>query len=108
MLTQDKRRERSVENFILGKELGAEVVPGCGECRCSKCPIVGHTHSFKEEQELDIIRKNLEYDEAMQCWVTSYQWAVDPNSLPDNHSAALPTLKKMERTLTKDAVRARK
>lgn len=66
-LTQDKRRERSVENFILGEELGTKVVPGCGGCRCGKCPTVGHTYSFKEEQELDIIRKNLEYDEAMQC-----------------------------------------
>ena len=107
-LTQEKRQERSVENFILGEELGTEVIPGCGGCRCGKCPTVGHTYSFKEEQELDIIRKNLEYDESLQCWVTSYPWTVDPNSLPDNYSAALATLKKTERTLTKDAIWARK
>ena len=64
-LTQDKKKERSVENFILGEELGTEVVPGCGGCRCGKCPMVGHTYSFREEQELNIIRKNLEYDEVL-------------------------------------------
>ena len=76
-LTQDKKKERSVENFILGDELGTEVVPGCGGCRCGKCPMVGHTYSFREEQELDIIRKNLEYDEVLQCWVTSYQKTIE-------------------------------
>ena len=69
---------------------------------------MGHTYSFREGQELDIIRKNLEYDEVLQCWVTSYPWTVDPNSLPDNYRTALSTLKKTERTLTKDVVWAGK
>ena len=107
-LTHDKKKERSVKNFILGEELGTEVVPGCGGRRCGKCPTVGHTYSFREEQELDIIRKNLEYDEVLQCWVTGYPWTVDPNGLPDNYRAALSTLKKTERTLTKDVVWAGK
>ena len=107
-LTQDKRQERSVENFITGEELGTEVTPRCGGCRCGKCPTVGHTYSFKEEQELNIIRKNLEYDEALQCWKTSYPWTVDPNSLPDNYGGALATLQKTERTLLKDSTWAKK
>jgi hypothetical protein len=57
---------------------------------------------FKEEQELKVIRENLEYDESCQCWITSYPWIVDPKGLPNNYNAALATLEKTERTLLKD------
>jgi hypothetical protein len=58
-----KKTEVKVDGFIQGEELGTEVNPRCGGCRCSKCPTVGHTYSFKEEQELKMIRENLVYDE---------------------------------------------
>ena len=93
-----------VDKFIVGEELGTETTPRCGGCRCGKCPIAGHTYSFKEEQELKIIRENLEFDKSNQCWITSYPWVVDPNSLPDNYNAALRTLEKTEHTLLKDEV----
>ena len=90
-----------MENFICGEDLGTEITPRCGSCRCGKCPVVGHTYSFKEEQEKSI-HENLEYDVAHQCWVTSYPWLVDPSTLPNNHHAALATLRKTEQTLSKD------
>ena len=69
-----RNQARQVENFISGEEIGTEITPRCGSCRCGKSSTVGHTYSFKEEQELRMIQGNLEYDSAKQCWVTSYPW----------------------------------
>ena len=99
-LVKEKREE--INNFVLGEELGTETTPRCGGCRCGKCPIAGHTYLFTEEQELNVIRENLEYDEPNQRWITSYRWIVEPKSLPDNYNTALATLEKTERTLLKD------
>lgn len=90
------------EGFILGEDLGTEVTPRCGGCKCGKCPIVGHTYSFKEEQELEMINSNLRYDSDNARWVTSYPWTTDPQNLPDNYVAAMATLRNTERRLTKD------
>jgi hypothetical protein len=97
-----RKDQSQIDNFIQGEELATEISPQCGGCRCNKCPTVGHTYSFKEEQELKLIQENLEYDEVNQCWITSYPWLVDPQSLPDNYHTALATLERTERTLKKD------
>ncbi|CAB3998608.1 Hypothetical predicted protein [Paramuricea clavata] len=97
-----RKDESQIDNFIQGEELATEISPQCGGCRCNKCPTVGHTYSFKEEQELKLIQENLEYDEVNQCWITSYPRLVDPQSLPDNYHTALATLERTERTLKKD------
>jgi hypothetical protein len=90
------------ESFISGEELGTETNPKCGGCKCGKCPTVCHTYSFQEEQELNMIRSNLQYDEDNCCWRTKYPWIVDPSELPDNYLTALATLRSTERTLGKD------
>ena len=51
---------------------------------------------------MKIIQENLEYDEQNKCKRTTYRWILDPNTLPDNYSAALSTLEKTERSLQKD------
>ena len=94
--------EEKVASFIEGEELGTKVKPFCGDCKCRKCPTVGHTFSFREQQELDMIRSNLEYDSEKQCWITSYPWLVHPSQLPDNRNTAVATLKRTERVLSKD------
>ena len=96
--------QKSVETFIQGEELGVEVQPKCGGCKCSNCPLVGHTFSFVEEQELRMIQENLRFDSEGGLWVTKYPWLVDPNTLPNNYKSALATLKHTEKTLSKDAV----
>ena len=100
--TNDRETDSRIESFIRGEELGTETSPRCGGCRCNKCPTVGHTYSFREEQELKMIQENLEYDEKNQRWLTSYPWTVDPNSLPNNYNTALATLRNTERILSKD------
>ena len=96
------KQGRQGENFNCGEEIGTKITPRCGSCCCGKCPTVGHTYLFKEEQELKMIKENLEYDSVKQCWVTSYPWLVDPGTLPNNYGSALATLKNTERTLSKD------
>ena len=91
-----------ISSFIEGEELGTEVTPLCGKCRCGKCPIRGHTYSFQEEQELKIIQHNLCYDEENSRWVTSYPWVIDPVALPNNYGSALGTLRSTEARLKKD------
>ena len=54
--------QRSVTSFIDDKKMGIEVISKCGGCKCRKCPTVGHTYLFQEQQELGIIRSNLTYD----------------------------------------------
>ena len=98
-----KSQEIKINTFIQGEELGTEINPRCGGCKCNKCPVIGHSYSFKEEQELNMIRNNLTYDEAKRCWFTSYPWTMDPGRLPNNYDAVLATLRSTERTLLKDS-----
>ena len=98
-----KAEKSALGNFIQGEELGVEVDPKCGHCRCGNCPIKGHTYSFKEEQELQMIQSGLCYDGNNKRWIASYPWLIDPTTLPDNFSSALATLRSTERTLSKDA-----
>ena len=53
-----------------------------------------------------MIRDNLIYDPIDKCWTTSYPWLVDPHSLPNNYSAVLSSLKRVEKSLAKDATLA--
>ena len=78
--------------FIEGEELATGADPKCSGCKCGKCPSVGHTYSFREEQELKLIRDNLKYCERESCWYTSYPWLVDPGQLPNNYNVALSSL----------------
>jgi len=101
------KMELNINRFIEGEELGTQISPLCGACRCSKCPAVGHTYTFEEEQELDLIQQNLRYDSEKQCWFTKYPWIVNPESLPDNYSQALAMLKSTESRLLKNKEAAR-
>ena len=97
-----KSEKCALGDFVKGEELGVEVEPRCGACRCGKCPLKGQTFSFKEEQELQMIQNNLEYDKINKRFITSYPRLIDPSTLPDNFSSALATLRSTERTLAKD------
>ena len=96
------RHPAFAENFIVGEELGTACSPKCGACKCGKCPIPGHDLSFREEQELLMIRSNLRHDPTHKVWTTSYPWIKDPKELPDNYSSAMGTLKRTESSLLKD------
>ena len=92
------------QSFIAGEELGTGCNPKCGGCKCGKCPLPGHHLSFREEQELHLIRKGLKFDTDENRWISSYPWVKDPLTLPDNYFQALATLKATERSLAKDSI----
>ena len=61
-----------------------------------------HAPHFGEQQEIDLIRRNLIYDRENERWVTKYPWTKDPAPLPNNYNSALATLKSCEKTLLRD------
>ena len=82
--------------------MGTTVEPKCGDCKCGKCPALGHTYSFKEEQELDLIRQGMHYDGSKESWTVEYPWIMNPENLPNNYLASKARLVKLESSLLKD------
>ena len=91
-----------VNSFIAGEEMGTAVDPKCGNCKCGKCPTLGHTYSFTEQQELDIIKQGLSYDKIKERWVVDYPWIINPEKLPNNYLACRSRLISLERSLMRD------
>ena len=80
---------------------GTVIQPQCGGCKCSRCPIPGMKYNFKEQQEYNVIQKNLFYNEDQERWFTEYPWLTDRSALPRNDKAALQSLYSLERSLQK-------
>jgi len=97
-----KAQDSQWQKFIQGEEIGTQVNPRCSGCKCGKCPQVGATYSFKEEQDLRLIREGLMFSEEQKRWITRYPWKKSPTTLPNNKYIALATLRSTERTLAKD------
>lgn len=91
----------SADKFFMLESLGTQVVLKCGGCQCSKCPIPGSRYSFKEQWQLDLIRKLLKHDPEKKCWVAEFPWIKPRSTLPDNYFPALKSLESTERKLSK-------
>ena len=96
-----RSKEAALELYIKGEEIGTEINPPCGSCRCGKCPVPGNTYSFQEEQELRIIRDNLTYCQEKGRWIAKYPWQIDPGTLPDNYYTVRGTLTNTEKVLSR-------
>ena len=88
--------------FFRSQLVGTLVQPRCGGCKCSKCPIDGMEYSFKEQQELNLIQKNLVYVEEEKRWYTEYPWATDRSALPRNEKEAYQAMVALERRCQKN------
>ena len=88
--------------FFRSQLLGTVVQPECGGCKCSKCPIPGMKYSFKEQQEYDLIQKNLFYVEEEKRWYTEYPWNTERSALPRNEKEAYQSLVALERRCLKN------
>ena len=64
-------------------------------------------YSLKEERELELIERNLEFDNVEHRWVTQYPWIKDPADLPDNRRAAFGMLMSTEKRLSRNADHAK-
>ena len=74
-----------VNDFLQTEELGIEVIPRCGGCKCRECPSGGKQYSLKEERELMMIEEGLKIDNKQ--WTATYPWKRNPCDLPNNYSA---------------------
>ncbi|XP_068675344.1 uncharacterized protein [Montipora foliosa] len=92
----------NVEDFYNIENLGIECKPRCGGCKCGRCPIGSKEYSIKEERELELIDKNLEYDYQDGRWIAEYPWIKNPSALPDNRRVAVATLISTEKRLLKN------
>ncbi|XP_068696785.1 uncharacterized protein [Montipora foliosa] len=97
----------NVEDFYNIENLGIECKPRCGGCKCGRCPIGSKEYSIKEERELELIDKNLEYDYQDGRWIAEYPWIKNPSALPDNRRVAVATLISTEKRLLKNPQHAK-
>ena len=95
-----------VKDFYRIEQLGIEVLPKCGPCRCGECQPGGSCMSLKEEREYKMIEKGLTYDEKEKRYTSKYPYIKDPRNLPNNRSAVFGTLKAQEKRLRKNPDRA--
>ena len=87
--------------FFKSQAIGTVVQPECGGCKCGNCPIPGMKYSFKQQQEYEVIQKNLSYDENKKRWYTEYPWLTERSALPRNDHSALKLLLTLENLLRK-------
>jgi hypothetical protein len=88
-----------VERFIAGDEVGVRVYGACKSCStCPRCVLLSH----QEQQELQLVRQNLSFDETVPRWMTALPFASHKENLPDNYGSAMASLVCTERTLSKD------
>ena len=60
----------------------------------------GKSYNLTEELELRLIEDGLKHNG--DHWIAQYPWIRDPLELPDNYSAALVMLEKLEKQLQKN------
>ena len=68
-----------------------------------KCPLGTKNYSLKEEKELQLIERNLHFNNLEHRWMTQYPWMRDPADLPDNRKAAFGMLLSTDKRLAKNA-----
>ena len=50
-----------ITKFSVVEALGTEFSPPCGKCKCGNCPLGGKNCTIREERELTLINKHLEF-----------------------------------------------
>ena len=74
-----------------------------GRCYCGNCPLGGKNCTIKEEREMALIEKNLEYCDK-GFWIVGYPWIKDISKLPDNIHYAYKTLVQTEKRLRRKSL----
>ena len=91
----------SVEDFYNIENLGIKCTPRCGGCKCGRCHLGSKNSTIKEEKDLALIKKNLDYDKEAKRWIAEYHWIKDPYDLPDNRRIAFTKLISTEKKTCK-------
>ena len=91
-----------MEPFFEIESLGVSCIPKCGACSCGTCHPGGKAMTLKDERELEMIEKGLEFDPDKGRWQAEYPWIKDPSVLKDNRRVVMAKLRSTERRLEKD------
>ncbi|XP_068247848.1 uncharacterized protein [Palaemon carinicauda] len=90
-----------LDKFFNIESLGTYCIPKCGACKCGSCTLGDKSYTIREENELDMISKGLEYNCEEKYWTVKYPWIRDPNELPNNVAVAIARMRSTEKRLTK-------
>ena len=95
--------KRLMKDFLSLEAMWTDVPPKCKLCRnCKVCKFETMQCTFKEAEELRIIKSKLTYLENERKWVASYPFSESPTVLRDNYSMAKSALQKREKRLNKN------
>ena len=89
-----------IGRFFDIESLGTFPVPKCEHCEHTSDETDSVNITIREERELEMIKKGLDYDPVHQQWTVKYPWVKDANRLPNNFAAAFGQLKSLEKRLT--------
>lgn len=95
------RTKDDLEYFFSIERLGISCSPKCSGCKCGNCAYGNKDYSLKEEREMELIKKGLQYDDESKQWTVCYPWVKDPSNLPNNVSSAIARLNASEKKLLK-------
>ena len=88
-------RKMKIEDFYSIEAMGEEYNPKCGDYKYGKYPLGGKDFTLKEERELNLIEKALEWKG--DHWAASY-----PGCLPNNYNLAEKMLCSLENRIMKN------
>ena len=69
--------EVKIEDFYNTENLGVECTPRCGGRKCGKCPLGAKNYSLNEEKELELMERNLHFNNLEHRWMTPYPWTIE-------------------------------
>ena len=98
-------------DFFTAESFGVNVPPKCKKCQgCKECKWQSQQLSRLEQQELQVIRNNLQLNPMTNKWETEYPYKVDPEILSrdgDNRAQAIALMVKTENRLRRNTEAAR-
>jgi hypothetical protein len=98
------RRDLAQEiDFITSESFGVSIPPRCIRCLgCKDCRFETQQLSRNEQEELAVIKRNLELNPVENKWTTTYPYKEDPSILPDNYDQAYAIMLRTEKRLTRN------
>ena len=91
-----------ITKFSIVEALGTEFSPMCGKCKCGNCTLGGNNCTIREEKELALINKYLEFCKE-GYWIAGYPWVKDAANLLNNNCHADRLLIQAEKRLKNDS-----
>ena len=100
-LVQHTNSDKQDIDSFFDNNVNNEYQAKCKNCKnCTTCCKIENI-TIKEDKELQIIRKGLNYNAEKRVWHVNYAWIKDPNLLPNNFIVAKIKLMGTEKRIRK-------